>query len=89
MQKPNKYTNELKHIHKTETDLLMVTKGEELGGRINGEFGIDTYTILHLSGGSVTTKKGGIGWEGGQVGGDICIPMADSCGFTAETNTKL
>ena len=46
----------------------MVTKGEELGGRINGEFGIDIYTILHLSGGSVTTKRGGMGWEGGPSG---------------------
>ena len=32
---------------------------------------------------SVTTQRGGMGWEGsrreGQEGGDICIPMADTC----------
>ena len=34
-------------------------------------------------------------WDGAgggrevQEGGDICIPMADACGFMAETNTML
>ena len=33
----------------------------------------------------------GVGWEvGGKFKrGDICIPMADSCGCMAETNTIL
>ena len=33
---------------------------------------------------SVTAKRGGMGWDGGwgrevQEGGDIYVPMADSC----------
>ena len=28
-------------------------------------------------------------WEGGPQGGDICIPMTDSCWYMAETNTIL
>ena len=29
----------------------------------------------------VTTERGGVGggWEGVQKGGDLCMPMADSC----------
>ena len=32
--------------------------------------------------GPVTTPRGGMGWE---VGGDTCIPTADSCWWMAET----
>ena len=38
------------------------------------------------------TLEGKDGVEGGreaQEGGDICIPMIDSCCFIAETNTTL
>ena len=39
--------------------------------------------LLYVSGnsnrGSVSTQRGGMGREF-QEGGDICIPMADSCG---------
>ena len=32
---------------------------------------------------------GGWGWGGGLEGGDMCVPMADSCWCVAETNTIL
>ena len=32
---------------------------------------------------------GGVGEEGGQEGGDICIHIADSLRCTAETNTTM
>ena len=34
-------------------------------------------------------KKHRWGWGGAQKGGDICIPMADSCCCTAESDTTL
>ena len=40
------------------------------------------------SGDSVTTWRGGMGWEV-QEGGDICLLMADSFECMVETNTIL
>ena len=67
--------------------------GRKEKGGTNGDSDMETYTLpqvkqiangnlLYDSGnsnqGSVTTYRGGMGWEV-QEGGDICIPMADPC----------
>ena len=48
--------------------------------------------VVHISHGILFNHDNlegwdGGGWEGVQEGGDICILVADSCGYTAEINT--
>ena len=42
---------------------------------------VSVYISMLLSPfwGSMPTERGGLGWEGGLEGGDIYIPITDSC----------
>ena len=77
----------------------MDTKGERVGSGMNWENGVDIYTLscikqttnenLLYSTGDSTGCSGDLNGKKIQKPGDIHTRIADSLGYTAETNTAL